>query len=305
MTHQTSFTKSPIFKGILYALLGYACFAISDTSSKWLTTYGYSVFQVLLANGLFGSLSMLFYRRLYPGGRSFFGTPKLKLHLIRAALLTTTGLAIVYALPRMPLVDFYGILFLMPILVCAMSALILKEVIRWIRWTTIFIAFIGVMIMVRPSGDFGPLWPTLAAFWAAFSYALGMIMVRIIGQEENKARMSLIPHLLLIPIAGIGLFFGGFATPSLAHIGLFIMGGCAVGSGLLFVSIAYDTAPPSTVAPFEYSLALWGVALGYLIFREIPTANILIGGVIVITAGLFILYREQYLLKHGRKRLKD
>lgn len=296
-----SFYQSNIFKGITYALLGYACFALSDTTSKWLTSHGYSVFQVLFFNGVFGSLSMLLYRRLYPGGRSFFGTPKIKLHLIRSMLLVTTGLAITYALPRMPLVDLYGILFLTPILVCAMSVFILKEVIRWVRWGTIFIAFCGVMIMVRPTGDFGPLFPVLASFWAAFSYALGMIMVKVIGQEKNKARMSFLPHLFLLPIAIIGLAVYGFQTPSLIDMFLFMVGGCAVGSGLLFVSLAYDTTTASTVAPFEYSLALWGVLIGYFVFREIPTPPVIIGGIVVIVAGLFILYREQYLLKNGRK----
>lgn len=296
----SSLHQNPVLKGIGYALLGYAFFALSDTSSKWLTSHGYSVFQVLFFNGLFGSLSMLFYRRLYPGGRSFFGTPKIKLHLLRSLLLVTTGLAITYALPRMPLVDLYGILFLMPILVCAMSALILKETIRWIRWTTVAIAFCGVMIMVRPTGDFGPTLPVLAAFWAAFSYALGMIMVKIIGQEANKARMSFLPHLFLLPVALIGLGLYGFDMPSPLHLLFFIIGGCAVGSGLLFVSLAYDTAAASTVAPFEYSLAIWGVLIGYLIFKDVPTSSVLLGGAIVICAGLFILYREQYLLKKGR-----
>ena len=292
------FYQSDIFKGILYALLGYACFALSDTSSKWLTSHGYPVFQVLFFNGIFGSLSMLFYRQLYKGGRSFFGTPKIKLHLIRSALLVTTGLAITYALPRMPLVDLYGILFLTPILVCAMSALILKETIRWIRWGTISIAFCGVIVMVRPTGDFGPILPVLASFWAAFSYAFGMIMVKIIGQEANKARMSFLPHLFLIPVAIIGLIIYGFEIPPLRHLLLFVMGGCAVGSGLLFVSLAYDTTKASTVAPFEYSLALWGVVIGYFVFKDTPAHNTIIGGIVVIIAGLFILYREQYLLKN-------
>lgn len=296
----SSFCQSTVFKGVSYALLGYACFALSDTTSKWLTSNGYSLFQVLFFNGLFGSLSMLAYRRLYPGGRSFFGTPKIKLHLIRSFLLVTTGLAITYALPRMPLVDFYGILFLMPIFVCAMSAFILKEEIRWVRWSTIMMAFCGVLIMVRPTGDVGPVLPMLAALWAAFSYALGMIMVKIIGQEKNKARMSFLPHLLLLPIAIIGLYAYGFQMPSLAHLSLFVIGGCAVGSGLLFVSLAYDTTKASTVAPFEYSLAIWGVIIGYLVFKDIPSFYVVMGGIIVIAAGLFILYREQYILKHGR-----
>ncbi len=300
-TPKVSFLRSEIFKGVLYALLGYACFAMSDTSAKWLTSNHYSIFQVLFFNGVFGSLSMLVYRCIYKGGRSFFGTPKIKLHLMRSALLITTGLSITYALPRMPLVDFYGILFLMPIFVCAMSALILKEEIRWIRWTTIFIAFCGVMIMARPSGHVDHILPILAAFWAAFSYAFGMIMVKIIGQEKNKARMSFLPHLFLIPVALIGLIYNGFIMPPPHHLILFIFGGCAVGSGLLFVSLAYDTTKASVVAPFEYSLAIWGALLGYLFFADIPTQSVLIGCTIVISAGLFILYREQYVLKHGRK----
>lgn len=295
-----SFYQSDIFKGILYALLGYACFSISDTTSKWLTSHGYSIFQVLFFNGLFGSITMLFYRRLYPGGRSFFGTPKIKLHLIRSALLVTTGLAITFALPRMPLVDLYGVLFLLPIFVCAMSALILKEKIRWVRWGTVFIAFCGVLIMVRPTGDIGPVLPLLAAVWGAFSGALGMIMVKVIGQEKNKARMSFLPHLLLLPVAIVGLGVYGFQIPSLMHMALFTIGGCAVGLGLLFVSLAYDTTKASTVAPFEYSIALWGVAIGYFVFNDIPSHHVVMGGIIVICAGLFILYREQYILKHGR-----
>jgi drug/metabolite transporter (DMT)-like permease len=58
---------------------------------------------------------------------------------------------------------------------------------------------------------------------------------------------------------------------------------------------AYRHAEASTVAPFEYTSLLLGIAVGYLVFGDLPTIHTLVGGIIVIAAGIFIIWREQRL----------
>ena len=72
-----------------------------------------------------------------------------------------------------------------------------------------------------------------------------------------------------------------------------------MGSALYCISAAYDMARASLIAPFAYSQMVWGGLLGFLIFEELPSPNLYIGGLMIIASGMFIMLRERYLIRHG------
>ena len=63
--------------------------------------------------------------------------------------------------------------------------------------------------------------------------------------------------------------------------------------GHYFMSQAAKRAETAVITPFEYSAFLWVIILGYLFLNEIPTSTILAGGLIIVTSGIYIIYREK------------
>ena len=82
---------------------------------------------------------------------------------------------------------------------------------------------------------------------------------------------------------------------------LLVGAGFAGGIGQILLTESYRHADVSVVAPFEYTSLLLSIAIGYLVFRDIPTVEMLIGATIVVAAGLFIIYREHRLGLERRK----
>ena len=76
---------------------------------------------------------------------------------------------------------------------------------------------------------------------------------------------------------------------------ILIGAGICGGIGQIFLTESYRHAELTTVAPFEYSSMILSIAIGFLVFSEVPTIEMLIGGSIVTAAGIFIIYREHRL----------
>ena len=85
---------------------------------------------------------------------------------------------------------------------------------------------------------------------------------------------------------------------------LLVLTGLLGGVGQIVMTSAYRNAPTRrTIASFDYVSMLWGLAFGYLLFGEMPTGSVIVGGMIVIAAGIFIIFRERQLgLERTRQR---
>lgn len=298
--HRTKILQAASFKAILLALFAFACFSMADATARILRLDGYTAQQIMLFNGIFGSAYLYGLYRLLPRrGRGIFDTKKMKLHILRGVLLASTGFSIVYALQFMELTEMYVIFFLFPLLVCAFSVFLLKEDVRLVRWTAIGVGFLGALICIDP--HHGLRWQPaiLAVFWAAVSYALGLVMTKVIGTERNLFRMALIPVLCIIPLAVISLFFSKFSWPAQTHWMLFAFSGAMMASGIYCISTAYSMARASLIAPLGYTQLLWGGIFGYFLFADVPDFHVYIGGFFIIVSGLFIIWREHYLIESG------
>lgn len=301
MVKRSLILQSASLNAILQAIFAFACFSMSDALVRSLRLEGFSAQQIMLFNSLFGSFYLFTLYRLLPRkGRGIFKTEKLRMHFIRGFLLASTGFAIVYALEFLSMTEVYTILFLFPLLVCALSVLLLKEDVRWVRWTAIIIGFIGALICINPHHDKMSWHPAIGAvIWAAFSYALGLVMTKMIGSERNLFRMALIPVLCVIPIAMIALFFTSFHMPYGMEWLYFFFAGVMMATGIYCISTAYSMARASLIAPFGYTQLLWGGIFGYFLFGDIPESHVYIGGILIVLSGLFVTWREHYLLASG------
>jgi len=152
--------------------------------------------------------------------------------------------------------------------------------------------------MLRPGmGVFQ--WAALVALGSAVVYALLMITTRAFKSTESTAALMLYPQL---GMSLTGIVFAPFfwVPPSLSDLGLFALAGVFGSVGVMCLTHAFRLAPVATISPFEYSALIWATLLGFLLWGELPDTYTLIGASIVISSGLYILYRET--IKIGRAR---
>jgi drug/metabolite transporter (DMT)-like permease len=216
-----------------------------------------------------------------------------------------------FALIRLPLPEAIALNYAQPLLVVVFSSIFLGEAIRVYRWSAVAVGLIGVLVISWPEltllgsgaalGDQEVL-GVIAALIAAAISAVAMLLVRNLVQSEPTATIVLWFSVTSSLLALLSLPFGWQAlTP--AQAGLLVAAGFCGGLAQILMTAAYRHAEASVVAPFEYTSMLLGIVVGYLAFGDVPTVHMLIGGVIVVAAGIFIIWRERQLgLERARTR---
>ncbi len=208
-----------------------------------------------------------------------------------------------FALTRLPLPEAVTLGYAQPLLVVVFSAVFLGEVIRVFRWTAVCVGLLGIAIiswptltLFRSGGAVGDqeFIGVIAVLVSASISAVAVLLVRDLVRTEKAATIVLWFSLTASCMALFSIPFGWQAmnTPQVL---LLILSGIFGGLGQILMTTAYRHAEASTVAPFEYTSMLLAIAIGYLAFGNIPTIYTLVGGSIVIAAGIFIVWREQKL----------
>lgn len=214
-----------------------------------------------------------------------------------------------FALTKLPLPEAVAIGYAMPLLIVVFGAVFLKENVRLYRWSAVAIGMVGVAIIVWPrltvfSGGGSEISEltlgALASLTAAVFGAFATIHVRHLVQTERSATIVLY-FSITCSIAGLATLPFGWVWPTPEQAALLVGAGIAGGIGQILLTEAYRHADVSTVAPFEYTSLLLSIIIGYLVFRDVPSVEMLIGATIVIGAGIFIIWREHALGLERRK----
>lgn len=285
--------------GIALMLTGIAGFAVMDAIIKWLTA-DYAVTQVVALRSWFG-LPLLCFFALHKGGLKALKTQRPWVHILRYTLVLALSCSFFWALSQMKLVDAIAITFAAPIFITALSVPLLKEPVGLHRWLAISVGFCGVLIMLRPGmGVFQ--WASLIVLGSVVVYALLMITTRAFKSTESTASLMLYPQLGM-SLTGIVFASLFWVTPSLNDLGLFALAGMFGSVGVMCLTQAFRLAPVAAVSPFEYSALIWATLLGYLLWDELPDTTTLIGAGIVISSGLYIIYRETIRIGRARPQL--
>jgi len=232
-------------------------------------------------------------------------------HIARGLVgVTSMGLGF-YALTLLPLPEQIMLNYAQPLLVVVFSALFLGETVRLFRWSAVIVGLVGVVIISWPKltlftdGDlFGSdeAMGVIACLAGAAISAVAMLLVRRLVQTEQTATIVLW-FSLTASVAGLCTLPFGWASLELWQVAALVGSGICGGVGQILMTESYRHAEASTVAPFEYTSMLLGIAVGYLAFGDLPTLYTLVGGSIVVAAGLFIIWRERALgLERGRAR---
>ena len=289
-TEATVGTAAPerIPLGIAYACLGMFCVSGLDALAKLLGE-GYGVIQIMFFRNFFGLflIAALVWR---DGGIATLRTAQFGQHGIRAACGLAAGLMFFTGLQFMPLAEAFAITFAGPVFIAALSVPLLGEKVGTRRWAAILVGFAAVMLVLRPgSAAFQP--AALLPLGAAFAYALVMIFSRRLSRRDSSAAI-LFWTAAIGALATAALLPFDWTTPTPRDWLLFVGLGVSGSLGMLFMVQAYRHAPAAAVAPFDYTVMIWGLILGWLIWRELPDAGIWPGVGVLVASGLYIIHRE-------------
>ena len=274
--------------GIALMLLGVFLFCINDAVGKWLVAT-YSVAQFLLIRS--ATTLLLLAPFIWRAGRAAFANaPRPGLQLLRCVLSTAEVVLFFWAVMYLPLADAITFYLAGPIYVTALSALLLKEQVGWRRWAAVLAGFLGVLIALRPSAATLTL-PALIALTGSVCFALLMIVTRMLRDTDDTVLMS--TQMASTFAFGAVAAPLSWVTPSLYDL-IFLSGFGAVSVVALFsINRSLKLAPASVVVPYQYTMLVWAILFGYLVFGDVPDRFMLAGSAIIVAAGLYIFHREQ------------
>lgn len=214
-----------------------------------------------------------------------------------------------FAVTRLPLPEAITLGYAQPLLVVAFSAIFLREPVHFYRWSAVIVGLAGVIIVSWPKlslfgggMDDGEFAGVIAALLAASASAVAMLQVRSLVETEQSATIVLWFSITACVVGLLTIPFGWEALSG-RQIALLVIAGLCGGTGQILMTEGYRYAPASIVAPFEYTSLVIGVAIGFAVFNEIPTIHMILGGLIIVASGIFIIWRERQLgLRRGRAR---
>jgi drug/metabolite transporter (DMT)-like permease len=277
--------KSKETIGILFAIFAYFSFSLLDATQKTLVIY-YSVFQLLLIKYFFVLfLSLIESRR--KNNTIFYKSKNVKMQIFRSVLSVFESGFFVLSFKYLSLADAHSVGSLAPVIVVALSAIILKEKVSTKTWIAIFIGFIGVLIILRPTSSiFDP--KALLPLIGAFALGLYQVITKKVSKYD-PTEVSLF-YTSVVGIVIMSFLASSFWKPidSSSYI-LFLAIGVFFSLGIYLQIIALSKARASIVQPFHYTLIFWAIILGYIFYDDIPDFFTLIGALVITISGIFVI----------------
>jgi drug/metabolite transporter (DMT)-like permease len=272
-------------------LLGIFLFCCNDALGKWLLGT-YSVWQMLVIRS--AAAMLLLSPLIWREGRAIAATPRPWLQLTRVALSVVESIMFFVAVTYLPLADTVTFYLAAPIYVTALSAVFLGEQVGWRRWSAVAVGFVGVMIALRPSAA-TLTWPALIAIAGSLGFSLFLITTRMLRGASDVVMVGGQFAAMLL-VSAIAAPFG-WVAPTARDFGLMMILGVVAMTAFACVNRSLKLAPASVVVPYQYTMIVWAVALGFLVFGDVPDAFTLAGSLVIIAAGLYIFWREQVVTR--------
>ncbi|MCA0432629.1 MAG: DMT family transporter [Proteobacteria bacterium] len=281
-------------KGIGLVLFAMAILPFIDVCAKYLGQQGVPIAQLVWARFLFGSLFTLPFAASH-AGRSAFRPVNPFYNACRAVLLILGTFFFFLALKHLSIADTLAIYFVQPILITALSPLLLGEHVGPRRWLSVAVGFIGVLIIIRPglqAFNVGVAYALLAGF----SSALYIIVTRhLTGRADAIVTTFQTSVIGLLPLT-VALPFYWQAVSMNQWLLLGLMGAIAI-TGHFLITKAYDYAEASLLSPFNYTEMIMAVIAGWYFFGDFPDQWTFLGVAILISCAIYISWRERSLGK--------
>jgi drug/metabolite transporter (DMT)-like permease len=281
------------FAGIAAVSAAVLCYALTDALVKWLAR-SYPVFEITFFRNVltFAAVALSI---VECGGWRSLKSKRVGLHLLRAGLGSLALLLFNFSFAALPLANVTAVSFTAPLILVVLSALILREGVSAAQWVAIAMGFAGTLVIINPDATVFELGSVLP-LTASLAMALYLLFLRVLAPTETKSSL-----MFYVPVVGT-VFTGvtlpwNWVTPAAADLVLILIMGLLAGVALYFRNVAYTTAKPSILAPFEYTSLLWASLIGSLVFGDHVTPRLLIGALLLIGGNMYIVYEQHRAMR--------
>ena len=289
-------------RGALFMTGAMTAFTVNDAFMKVLSDH-LPFFQLLFIRS--AAVTILIAVMAWRAGALRFDMSKRDKGLVAIRSLSEMGAAYFFlnALFNMPIADVTAILQALPLTVALGAALFLGEQVGWRRFLAIGIGFVGVMLIVRPTGDVFSVY-SIYALLAVACVTVRDLAARQLSADVPSLTVALAAVVGVLAFASVGAAFTEW-QPFEGRDYFLITGAIfAIIGGYLFSVMAMRVGDIGVVAPFRYSSLLAALILGLLVFGEWPDAVTQLGAGIVVATGLYTLWRERKSVRATPKALR-
>jgi len=295
-------------RGIILILLAMMVFSIQDGIMKHIYSF-VSLYEVYLVRTIVSFVLILLFLILTKKPIVFKSQYPI-LTFCRVILFFFGFSSFYISLTILPLGTATALFFVTPFLITIFAHFFLKEEIGPRRWSAVAVGFVGVYITLNPDfSNFNYL--SLLPILCAFCYSLSMIIIKITSDKDSVYTQTfafyigaIIFSIIFYFIIGDGRFnisdhpssqfiFREWFVDLENSISFMITTGITATVAFQLLFRAYSIASPAVVSPFEYSILLWSLLIGWFYFDEIPTLNTVMGILIIVSSGIYIFMREK------------
>ncbi|MCI2399748.1 DMT family transporter [Aliiroseovarius subalbicans] len=277
--------------GIFLMIATTFVFAMQDGISRHLAGEYNVLMVVMIRYWFFAAFVIAITGRQTGGLRRAIATPQPVLQIFRGALLAAEICVTILAFTLLGLVESHAVFACYPLIVAALSGPVLGERVGWRRWVAIGVGLIGVLIILSPGfGVFSP--AAIIPLIGALMFALYGLLTRYAARKDRTATSFFWTG---VTGAVVMTAVGAFAwEPMIARDWAWMALLCVTGVlGHWLLIKCYEVAEASEVQPFAYLQLVFAAALGIAVFGEQIEANVVLGAVIVVVAGVFTLLRAR------------
>lgn len=213
-----------------------------------------------------------------------------------------------YALTQLPLAESTALNYTLPLLIVIASAIVLREEVRLYRWSAVVIGFIGVGIIIWPrltllgggvvTTGTNPGLGAIAALASCVFATFAFLQIRRLTETERSSTIVFYYSITCSLLALLTSPFG-WIWPSAGDAVMLVIAGICGGIAQVLLTESFRHADMSVLAPFEYASLIFSIIIGYALFGDVPTLTMVLGSLILVGAGIFIIFREHQL---GRRR---
>jgi drug/metabolite transporter (DMT)-like permease len=221
--------------------------------------------------------------------------------LARAGCMTAMLISVYTGIPFTPLATIVAGVYTAPIFVALIAAWFMDEPVGWRGWIGVALGFLGVLLIVQPSGVDFTYFTILPVLGGVF-YALMAIITRTKCRNDAPLALSLSLTLFTLALGLVGTLFivllnpvtdfpfltnAWFDMTPRAWIIIAALSVLMAAIGIV-MPMAYQNGPPTIIATFDYCFLIWAIILGIVMFGDYPNMSSIIGMVLIVAAGLLI-----------------
>jgi drug/metabolite transporter (DMT)-like permease len=280
---------SAALRGILWMVL---CTGFQSCASGLvrMLSFDFSVFQLLLFFSAISAILLLPMAAQLPKGSLVAARPHARLYAARGLFSFVGMLASFYAYSVLDIANVQSLLFTVPIFTIVLASLILGEYVGLRGWVSCAIGFAGALIIVRPG--YLPLnLGAMAALGSALAFAAANIVIRKLGTTESPVLITLASNLIIVPLAAIPAAIY-WVTPRWDQVPWIVAMGALFMLAQLCLTYSIRAADARIVQSFNFLRLPWSVAIGWVLFSELPDIWTWVGAVVIFLGAYDVLRRE-------------